>query len=211
MEFNLLDYYQTSNGEWRELSYIVVDKNKEAILIDPGENFSKIMEIIETNNLTLKAILCTHGHYDHIASVRIFQEKFNIPFYLHKEDFLLLRQANFYRTLFSGKDKILIPAVDVDLSTCSNLIFGNIHVQVFQTPGHTKGGVSFLVEKILFSGDNLIEYKIGRSDLPGGDRIELLNTLKIILEMSDDITIFPGHGERMPLSIAKLRMKKYFL
>jgi glyoxylase-like metal-dependent hydrolase (beta-lactamase superfamily II) len=92
-----------------------------------------------------------------------------------------------------------------------DLRFGKIFVKVFQTPGHTKGGVSFLVGKNFLSGDNLINYKIGRSDLPGGNPAELLDTLKVILEMPDDITILPGHGDSMPLASAKLIMKKYFL
>lgn len=202
---------RVENGKWKELSYLIFSEGEGAVLIDPGEDCVELIEIIESKNIRLDAILCTHGHYDHIASVAIFQKRFGCSVYLHKNDFDLLRQANFYRVLFSGNKTIQIPNIDLDLSGFKCLHFGDLIFQVLQTPGHTKGGVSFLVDRMLFCGDNIINSKIGRSDLPGGSKVDLIKSVNRLLDLDDEITIFPGHGDPMKLAVARPAIKSSIL
>ena len=156
-------------GKWWENCYVVSDAKKIAIVIDPGEDAQTIIDYIKSEKLDVKAILNTHAHYDHVGAVSDIKSHFGVAFYLHKNDFKLLKQANFYRAIFEGQRVIQIPEVDVDLSEIQTLKFGGIAVTVLETHGHTAGSVSFLIDKNLFVGDTIIARKVGRTDLPGSD------------------------------------------
>jgi glyoxylase-like metal-dependent hydrolase (beta-lactamase superfamily II) len=200
----MLQFISVTTGKWNESCYIVFDKNLRAIIIDPGDDFDLINIAIIDNNLTTLAILCTHAHFDHIASVSELKDLYKIPFYLHSGDYFLLKQANFYKQFFDGKKNISIPTVDVDLLFTKSLKFGDIQIQVIETPGHTDGGVSFLIENMLFVGDNLINYKIGSTKLPGGNKEKLKQSIRNILSIDNcDLILLAGHGDKMTLSQAK--------
>ena len=200
----MLDFVSITTGKWKECCYIVFDSHLHSIIIDPGDDFELVNSVITKNNLNVLAILCTHAHFDHIASVSKLKDAYQIPFYLHRGDFQLLKQANFYRHIFQGGQNISIPTVDVDLANKKFIKYGDIHIQVIDTPGHTEGGVSFLIQKMLFVGDNMHNYKIGTTRLPGGDKEKLIRSIKKILSLHNpELQIFAGHGEPMLLSKAK--------
>lgn len=194
-------------GKWNEWCYIVVDSNLQAIVIDPGDDFELINAAITTHKLEPLAILCTHAHFDHIAAVEELKNYYQISFYLHGSDIPLLKQANLYRHLFDGKKGILIPTVDVDLSFERALKFGLINVRVMDTPGHTEGGVCFLIDNMLFIGDNLYNYKIGTTKLPGGNEEKLKFSIRKLLSLNyNNLRLFAGHGNEMSLAEAREKL-----
>ena len=194
------------NGKWKQNCYLLSDENLNAIVIDPGEG-QEVIEFLLEKNLNVIAILCTHAHYDHIASASIIIEKYKAKFYLHNLDQKLLTQANFYKTIFSGIHNIEIPKEVIDLSGGSVLKFKDITVNIFHAPGHTEGGVYLLVENYIFTGDNIIDSKIGRSDLPGGDPKKLLNSIKLLQQFDDEIILMPGHGHQANLKAVKEKLQ----
>lgn len=183
------------NGKWEENCYIVSD-GQDAVIIDPGGNFEELKEYINGNGLKAWAVINTHAHFDHIVSVADVVDAFKCPFYLHSADKRLLRSANLYMSLFMGEAPIRVPVVDRELdNTALPLVFGNLRIEVMHTPGHTDGGVCFLIGDHLFTGDTLMKGSIGRLDLPGGNKEKMKTSLQKIVSMPNGLKIYPGHGE----------------
>lgn len=187
-------------GLWRENCYVVKGDCGQAIVIDPGEDCDPILGFLEAESLTAAAIINTHAHYDHVGSVADLKARYCAPFHLHVADHDLLRQANFYRKLFGGRRAITIPDVDVNLADCPRLHLSGIDIMVIHTPGHTPGSVSFLIDGFLFCGDTIFAKRLGRTDLPGGDRIALCASVQKLLALPPSTMIFPGHGAPVVLA-----------
>ena len=142
------------------------------------------------------AILNTHAHYDHIGAVSWLLEKYKIPFFLHGQDEKLLKQANLYKILFENKNSISIPPFSEDFAKGpEDLRVAGFSVRVIHTPGHTAGGVCLLIGSYLFSGDTLMPGGPGRTDLPGGDKVKLKDSLQKLRELPDDYLVYSGHGK----------------
>ena len=182
-------------GKWHENSYVVYDDKQQAVVIDPGDDASVIEGFIEERSLSLKAIINTHAHFDHVGAVAELKESYGVPFYLHSGDWKLLAQANLYRALFLGQEKIKVPSVDHDLAKFDTLSIGDLVFRIIPCPGHTPGGVCFQIEDALFSGDTLLSEKPGRTDLPGGDRQALVESVRNLFCLPKSMTVYPGHGE----------------
>ncbi|MBW2975050.1 MBL fold metallo-hydrolase [Candidatus Woesearchaeota archaeon] len=185
------------NGMWKENCYVVSNKKRECVIIDPGSDGKKIINYIGDNKLDVLAILNTHGHYDHIGAVEMLRKRLNVPFYLHSADMKIMKKANLYLRLFDGSNnKITIPEVDNFVDKVKIPIeLGNFRMDVLYTPGHTPGGVCYMLEGCLFSGDTLFKNGIGRVDLPGGDMNDLLSSLKRLRDIPSKTKLYPGHGE----------------
>jgi len=184
-----------TTGKWKENCYIISKTIRDALIIDPGDDKEKIENYLHINDLKLIAILNTHAHFDHIGAVKYFQNKYNIPFFLHSADEKLLKNANLYMKLFNGSGIIKTPDIDYyyDKSNIQEVI-NNFKIKIVHTPGHTQGSVCIFINNYLFTGDTLLNGKIGRTDLPGGNKQILNKSLKIIAKMSDKLNIYPGHG-----------------
>ncbi|WP_250227536.1 MBL fold metallo-hydrolase [Anaeropeptidivorans aminofermentans] len=178
-------------------AYIYYDENtKEAVLIDPGKDEDKLIHALNENGLVLKAILLTHGHFDHISAVNEVIAKINVPVYAHEDeiDFLLDPMENESKRL--GWHAVSVKT-DVVLKEGDIVKVGEGELKVIHTPGHTKGGVCYYDEKngILFSGDSLFFESVGRSDFPYGDGKALVENLKKkIAVLPEDVKVLPGHG-----------------
>ena len=191
----MLNIKTIKTGKWRENCYIVYDLSKSGFIIDPGDNYNEIIKYINNYNINVLAIVNTHAHYDHISAVSTLKDTLEVPFYLHSKDKRLLKSANLYRILFEGEQTITIPSIDHFLDECNeSLIFNNIEVKVIETPGHTEGSVCFQIDNFLFTGDTLFEKDIGRVDLPGGNKEQLIESLKKISELPTSLKLYPGHG-----------------
>lgn len=189
-------------GKWKENCYLVYNHSKDCVIIDPGNDYDKINCKIEALNIRPLAIFNTHAHFDHIGAIVALKEKFTIPLYLHKGDLKLLKHANLYRILFGEDYPIAIP--DVEFFPVENTYkIGHIDIKIYETPGHTMGSVSLLIEKNLFCGDLLLKNKVGRTDLPGGNQDLLVKSLNKISRLSSSIKIHPGHGESTNLDFEK--------
>lgn len=186
-------------GIWKENAYIL-HNDEVALIIDPGENAPDIINKIETLGIKPLAILCTHAHFDHVGAVYELKETYKIPFYLHSKDKRLLRQANLYRK-FAGDNNIYrTPSIDYFLDDMKDLKIKDFNIKVIYTPGHSKGSVSFLIDELIFSGDILFEDNIGRTDLPGGNKVSLQTTLKLLFKNYTSYKFLPGHGNAFVLA-----------
>ncbi len=173
-------------------NYLIIDEeSKEAVLIDCSAFDKKIYDTIKEYGADLKYILLTHGHFDHIGGIKPSSAKV----VMNKDDLDILKKANQYLAMF-GADEVTIPQIDVFIEDDDILKIGNKDIKVIQTPGHTQGGVCYLIENNLFSGDTIFKESVGRCDLEGGDFNQLVQSIKNkIFTLDDSILIYPGHGE----------------
>lgn len=186
-------------GSFQENSWFLTQQEtKTGIFIDPGDEPEKLIQLVEESDTQPVAILNTHAHLDHIGGVKILQDRYNLPFYLHSADEFLVERYPEFAQIF-GVRMNGIPNVThyVDkLTDTNNLItIEDIEVQVISTPGHTPGGVSYLVSDELFVGDTLFAGSIGRTDLPGGDYETLMQSIvNQLLALQNETLVHSGHG-----------------
>ena len=175
--------------------YLIINKeNKEALLVDPADNALRISNVIEENGCTLKAILLTHGHFDHIMALNDLKKRYNVPVYAHEEEEDVLKQSSL--NLSGSIGQIYTTQADVYVKDGEHLKLAGLDVIVLYTPGHTKGGVCyyFPAEKVLMSGDTLFHCSIGRTDFPTGSMSQLVRSVKEqLFVLPDDVQVYPGH------------------
>lgn len=175
--------------------YIIINKeNKEALLVDPADNALRISNVIEENGCTLKAILLTHGHFDHIMALNYLKKRYNVPVYAHEEEEDVLKQSSL--NLSGSIGQIYTTQADVYVKDGEHLKLAGLDVIVLYTPGHTKGGVCYYFpeEKVLMSGDTLFHCSIGRTDFPTGSMSQLVRSVKEqLFVLPDDVQVYPGH------------------
>lgn len=166
----------------------------ECIIIDPGAGASRILNAVSKLRLTVKAIVNTHGHYDHVSANGKIKKATGAPVLLNKKD------LGVYKKPAPGLSLILKspPPPDRFISEGEEILFGSQKVRVMETPGHTAGGISLVLERektAIFTGDTLFNLSIGRTDLSGGSLKEIMRSIKEkILIYPDDTIIYPGHG-----------------
>ena len=182
-------------------NYLIIDeKSKEAVIVDYSSNDIKIKETLAEFGAELKYILLTHGHFDHIAGIRPTDAKI----VMHENDLPILKQANNYLSMF-GIPEITIPKIDIFVKDGDILKAGDIEIKVIHTPGHTQGGVCYLVEDKLFSGDTIFKEAVGRCDLDGGDFDQIVESIETkIFTLPENTEILPGHGQPTTVGWEKL-------
>lgn len=174
----------------------LVSSGEEAVIIDPGDDSDFIINKIRDWEITPKLILATHGHFDHVLAVNELKLAFNIPFYIHKDDKLLLKRMSKTAKYFTGFDPGPAPIPDGFLKASQIIKFGKESLKVIPTPGHTPGSVSFYGKAIVFVGDLIFAAGgVGRTDLEGGDKHLLDKSIQKILKLPGITTIYSGHGE----------------
>ena len=189
------------NGRWRENCHIAADGDGNAVIIDPGSEHARIAELIDANGWQVLAIVNTHAHYDHVGAVAPLQERYQAPFYLHGADAPLLKRANLYRMMFESRDVVKIPTISHDISTLpASFTIGPWSIDWIPTPGHTDGSICLLVGDVLFSGDTLMHNAIGRTDLPGGNRALLVDSVRKLMELPGETRVYAGHGPATTLA-----------
>lgn len=169
----------------------IVENGADAVIIDPGADYRAIVDGL--SNLTPKAVLATHGHFDHVLHVAKLKREYGIPFYLHGGDKKLVKQVNLYLHLSKRTDFVEVPTVDVCIDDADTLDLAFVRIAVLHSPGHTAGGVCYAFDDNLFTGDVLMKNSIGRTDLPGGDANAITRSLKRIAGAFGDMNVFPGH------------------
>jgi glyoxylase-like metal-dependent hydrolase (beta-lactamase superfamily II) len=178
-------------------SIIACPETKQAAVIDPGGDVEEILRILQENGLTVKYLLHTHAHFDHILGSRQLKEKTGAQICLHKGDDWLYENLGMQCGLFGFKSDEPLP-VDVHLNDDEELKIGNIKTRVIHTPGHTPGSLCFEMgtqDNLLYSGDTLFQQGIGRTDLWGGNFDDIVKSIKGKLFRLDDSTkVVPGHG-----------------
>jgi glyoxylase-like metal-dependent hydrolase (beta-lactamase superfamily II) len=180
-------------GHFGTNCYVVTDENTlNCAVIDPGEEVNTIMDYLESNHLTCKLIMLTHGHYDHVGAVNGVAEETGATVYMNKKDDQRNANGNFMLPYSLPDNGVYYDEGDV-------IVLDSLKFEVFATPGHTPGGVTLRCEDALFTGDTLFQGSCGRTDLPGGDMNEELRSLKKICQLEGDYEVYPGHMDSSTL------------
>lgn len=190
-------------GMLQENCFILYDEDKNAFIVDPGGSSELIIETIEKNELNLKFILLTHGHVDHVGAVATLKEKYNLDVYMSLEDKDFLESPETVRSSTFGL-KTNPAKVDHLVKEGDEIAFGDNKIKVIETPGHTLGSVCYLYKNILFAGDTLFNGSIGRTDFPESDHNKMMESLKKLKNLDDDIYVLSGHGPETQMGNEKL-------
>ncbi|MBR0222763.1 MAG: MBL fold metallo-hydrolase [Bacteroidales bacterium] len=184
----------------RECCYVAWDETGSCVFIDPGCNgereLQRLKDFVAQKQLKPEKILLTHGHFDHILGLENVAQTWGVDAWIHPDDHEQMVRSGQWCSQLGLAFKPFTGTLH-DLSDGEILTFGQTQLRVITTPGHTQGGVCFLCEKdgVLFSGDTLFAGSIGRTDHPGGDYDQLIDSIgRKLLTLDGDITILPGHG-----------------
>lgn len=170
------------------------ERTREAAVIDPGDETDKILMSLASEKLTLKHILNTHGHFDHVGGNRQLKDATGAELLIHAADAAMLAQLSASAAAF-GLSAQNSPPPDRTVAEGDRVSFGDIALTVLHTPGHTPGGISFHTDRCVFVGDALFYGSIGRTDFPGGDYDTLIASIRTkLFTLDDDTTVYTGHG-----------------
>lgn len=179
---------------------VACEDTREAVLIDPGDEVASLLSFASANKLTIRYILLTHAHVDHVTGVAAAKRALAVPIYLHRDDLFLYERAVESGAIF-GLHVEPQPPVDEFYTPNQVIAFGNYEIRPHHTPGHCPGGVCLQIGrrgekgKDLFVGDTLFASSIGRTDLPGGDYRTLIASIRnVLFAFGDDAIVHPGHG-----------------
>ncbi len=207
MEFIKIDI---NRGEMN--CYLVYDEiTREAAIIDPGNDFRKILENIKKENLISKYILLTHSHGDHIGSVGKLKEEFpDLQLGIHEDETHMLSDSRLNLSGFILPEPVEFEA-DFTFSEGDKISLGDENLTVIHVPGHSPGGACFLVDNMIFVGDVLFNGSIGRSDFYGGDGLLLIKSIKErLMILPDEMKVYPGHGPETTIGRER-RMNPFLL
>ena len=181
-------------GPFASNCYIVGSQsNKEGMIIDPGDEAKQILKRVKDLELDIKFIALTHGHIDHTGALKEVREVTGAKVAIHADDAKSLKVQSLSRIF--GLSYPTPPPPDRLLKDGDSIDVGDMHFEVLHTPGHTSGGICLLGEGVVFSGDTLFNYGVGRTDLPGGSSSQLMNSIQTkLMTLPDNTVVYPGHG-----------------
>lgn len=177
-------------------SVIGDESTREALVIDPGDEIERILDILKRQQLTLKQIIVTHAHIDHVGGAMKLKRATNAPILLNKNDYALLRMLD-VQAAWIGTPSPGVVEIDQSLEDQDTIKCGSVSAIAMHTPGHTEGSTClyFPSEQKLIAGDTLFAGSIGRTDLPGGSFNKIITSLHDrVLTLPDETVVVPGHG-----------------
>ena len=187
------------------------EATREALVVDPGDDIARVLEVVDRHGLNVKAIVITHAHIDHIGGAQKLKQATGAPVYMNLNDTELQKMLDVQAAWLGMRPPAAVeidqPAKDGDL-----LALGSTAFHVLHTPGHTPGSISLWIptERKLVAGDTLFRDSIGRTDLPGGDGRQILRSIHDkLLPLPDETVVIPGHGEST--TIGREKQFNYFL
>lgn len=193
-------------GELQANCYFLT-QDKDCVIIDAGDSADFILEEISRNNLNVKALISTHGHFDHVMAVGELQASLDVPFYISAKDRFLLDRVAETAKHFLGHVPAIIPINGSKNLMQNSLQVTGFELQVYPTPGHTPGSVCIYLkeESCLFTGDTLFKDGIGRYDFSYSDKKLLMTSINQLIEvLPEETLIYPGHGDPSTLGEEKL-------
>ena len=189
-----MNVYSIENGSYATNCYLL-QSGADFAVVDCGVFDPAFDAFLREHGVEkLRYILLTHGHFDHILGVHGLREKYGGEIVISDGDKRCLERGDLSLNAWSGYGVQTPVTADVTVSDGDRLPFGDGEIEVLSTPGHTRGGVCYLFEDCLFSGDTLFYRSMGRSDMPGGDTLTLLQSLSRLRALPGNYRILPGHG-----------------
>ena len=181
-------------GSLQTNCFLVWDEEKHAAVIDPGDQFPVIDQVIQKHGLLPKAVLLTHGHFDHIGAVNPLVKDYGVKVYAHEaeKELLTLAPEEYYELV--GMGRCFQVPVDCYLKDGEKVTVGGMEFTCLHTPGHTKGSCVYLCGTAMFSGDTLFCGTVGRTDFYGGNMQQMLASGKRLAALSGDYHVYCGHG-----------------
>lgn len=185
----MLNIHTLTLGLYQTNCYIVHNENsKECIVIDPGYDANTILNRAALLGLQIKAILLTHGHFDHVGAVRQIAADTDCQVYVAEKELSLPAAMTdgplFYTDLYPAAGKIFVAGLGIG---------------ILPTPGHTPGSVCLITGDVIFSGDTLFAGSMGRCDFPGSSIFDMRKSMKKLYNLAGDYRVFPGHAESTTL------------
>ena len=181
--------------------YVVSDETRECVIIDCGAFYAEerraIVDYIRVEGLTPKHLIATHGHVDHNFGIDTIYQEFGLKPEAHEAEERFMTTLPEQAVQFTGYHiNNTYPAVGTHLADGDTVSFGSHKATIIHTPGHSQGSVCLYLEDegVLFSGDTLFQRSIGRTDLPGGSMMQIIQSLRLLAQLPDSTVILPGHG-----------------
>ena len=183
--------------------YLIFDENsKETLVIDPGDEPDRIIDFIRENSLHVKHIVCTHAHFDHVGAVSDMKQATGAPIVIHRNELDIYRSTRDQATSW-GFELEELPEPDMLVSEGEVLEIGSLKFVIIHTPGHSPGSICLYGEGILITGDTVFAGSVGRTDLYGGDTVQLRKSFKRLMSLAEETKIFPGHGPETTIEIER--------
>ena len=175
--------------------YVVSDENNEGFLVDCAYPSERVKQYIEDNNIKINFIIQTHTHFDHVLGLEYFKNLYDVNVYASEDS----------KEIANDKDYNLAYSYDVNVPIDNYLkdgvVFSKYNILAIKTPGHTLDSMSYKVDDVLFSGDTLFKQSIGRTDFPGGNYNQIIDSIKNKFSKFDgDTKVLSGHGEETTIS-----------
>jgi len=182
-------------GAFQMNCYLVADEEtRDGVLIDPGDETERLLELVQREGVTIRALLLTHGHVDHVMRAQEVKEALGVPLYAHPNDMELIQAAP-QQAAFFGLEPGPVAVVDGELKEGVDFRAGSLTFKVLHTPGHSPGGVVLVCGNTAFVGDTIFAGSVGRTDLPGGDARQLAQSIRSrIYRLPEETILYPGHG-----------------
>ena len=189
--------------------YVISDElTLEAIVVDPGDEADKILRLIRQKNLSVKMIICTHAHFDHVGAVSKLKEVTGAGVALNRDDLEIYERAQDQAAFWQYSIEPP-PAPDLLLADQDKVTVGHLSFEVLSTPGHSPGGICLYGEGVIVSGDTIFAGSVGRTDFYGGNIDELRKSFVEILSLPPETKILPGHGEST--TVGREKVSNFFL
>jgi glyoxylase-like metal-dependent hydrolase (beta-lactamase superfamily II) len=182
------------------------EAEKEGMIIDPGADTDAIVKAVSELGLSIALVVATHNHIDHVGALGPVVDAVGARYAIHEADVEGMTPEMFARMFGIAADGKAPPQPDMLLHDGDVIEVGDLKFTVLHTPGHTRGGISLLGDGVVFSGDTLFNFGIGRTDLPGGDYNTLIKSIVTrIMQLPDETVVYPGHGPSTTVGMERRR------
>ncbi len=186
-------------------NYLLIDeKSNDAVLIDCSASDDSFVNEVRNTGVNLKYIFLTHGHFDHVLGVDKFNKAFGAQTYVNEADMSQIKLGPDMMQMFCGIRPDEISTIKNFVKDGDEFQVGDIKIKAIATPGHTKGGMCYLIGDRLFSGDTLFQGSVGRCDLPEGDFRQIVESIKSkLFVLPEEVEVYPGHGPKTTIGFEK--------